>query len=137
MYKSIPTWTHSQTSSSRSTKLKDILPWNISQMITKTIPVSTRIVMSHAIFPPPLEFWSLLSGGNWSTGILNWWSGKLHRVSFCQYSIFMGAFDNTSIKRMIFYLIIFIDIPNQRIVLIGFPKIYLTINVRTKVCLMT
>ena len=30
------------TSSSRSTKLKDILPWNISQMIPNTIPISTR-----------------------------------------------------------------------------------------------
>ena len=37
------------TSSSRSTKFKDILPWNISQMITKTIPISTRIVISYAM----------------------------------------------------------------------------------------
>ena len=29
-------------SSSRSTEFKDILPWNIYQMITKTIPISTR-----------------------------------------------------------------------------------------------
>ena len=36
-------------SSSRSTEFKDILPWNISQMITKTIPISTRIVISHAM----------------------------------------------------------------------------------------
>ena len=35
------------TSSNRSTKFKDILPWNISQMITKTIPISTRIVISY------------------------------------------------------------------------------------------
>ena len=34
--------------SSRSTKFKDILPWNISQMITKTIPISTKIVISYA-----------------------------------------------------------------------------------------
>ena len=33
------------TSSSRSTEFKDILPWNISQMIMKTIPISTRIVI--------------------------------------------------------------------------------------------
>ena len=32
--------------SSRSTKFKDILPWNISQMITKTIPRRTRIVIN-------------------------------------------------------------------------------------------
>ena len=37
------------TSSSRSTKFKDILPWNISQMITKTVPISTRIVISYAM----------------------------------------------------------------------------------------
>ena len=34
------------TSSSRSTKFKDVLSWNISQMITKTIPISTRTVIS-------------------------------------------------------------------------------------------
>ena len=33
------------TSSSRSTKLKDIFPWNISQTIMKTILISTRIVV--------------------------------------------------------------------------------------------
>ena len=37
------------TSSSRSTEFKDILSWNISQMITKTVPISTRIVISYAI----------------------------------------------------------------------------------------
>ena len=37
------------TSSSRSTEFKDILPWNISQMIRKTIPVSTRLVISYAM----------------------------------------------------------------------------------------
>ena len=31
------------TWSSRSTKFKNILQWNISQMITKTIPISTKI----------------------------------------------------------------------------------------------
>ena len=34
------------TSSSRSTKFEDILPWNISQMITKTIPISTKLVIT-------------------------------------------------------------------------------------------
>ena len=33
------------TSSGRSTEFKDILPWNISKMITKTIPISTRTVI--------------------------------------------------------------------------------------------
>ena len=37
------------TSSSRSTQFKDILFWNISQIITKSIPISTRIVISSVI----------------------------------------------------------------------------------------
>ena len=37
------------TSSSRSTEFKDILAWNISQMITKTIPLSTRLIKSYAM----------------------------------------------------------------------------------------
>ena len=37
------------TSSSRSNKLKDILPCKISKMITKTIPINTRIVISYAM----------------------------------------------------------------------------------------
>ena len=35
------------TNSSRSTKFKDIIQWNISKMITKTIPISMRIVISY------------------------------------------------------------------------------------------
>ena len=35
--------------SSRSIELKYILPWNISQMITKTIPISLRIVISYVM----------------------------------------------------------------------------------------
>ena len=37
------------TTSSRTTEFKDILPQNISQMITKTIPISARIVISYAM----------------------------------------------------------------------------------------
>ena len=37
------------TSSSRSTKFKDIFPWNISQMIMKTVSISTRIVISYVM----------------------------------------------------------------------------------------
>ena len=37
------------TSSSRSTEFKDILPWNILQMITKSVPISTKIVISYAM----------------------------------------------------------------------------------------
>ena len=37
------------TSSSRSTESKDILPWNISQMIMETVPINTRIVISYVM----------------------------------------------------------------------------------------
>ena len=37
------------TSSSKSTKFKDILWWKISQVIPKTVPISTRIVKSYAM----------------------------------------------------------------------------------------
>ena len=37
------------TSGSTITKFKDILLWNISQMIMKTVPISTRIVISYAM----------------------------------------------------------------------------------------
>ena len=37
------------TSSNRSTEFKGILPWNISEMVLKTIPISMRIVISYAI----------------------------------------------------------------------------------------
>ena len=37
------------TSSSRSTEFKDIIPHKLSQMITKTIPISKRIVISHIL----------------------------------------------------------------------------------------
>ena len=37
------------TSSSKSTEFKDAIPWNISQMITKTVPISTGIVISYAL----------------------------------------------------------------------------------------
>ena len=39
-------WLTEFTSSSRSTKFKDIHPWSISQMILKTVPMRTKIVLS-------------------------------------------------------------------------------------------
>ena len=54
------------TSSSRSTKFKDILPWNISQMIMKTIPISTWIAISYAMKQGiPLWIWWKVNG-NWA-----------------------------------------------------------------------
>ena len=37
------------TKRSRSTKFKLVLPRNVSQMITKNVSISTRIVISYAI----------------------------------------------------------------------------------------
>ena len=58
------------TSSSRSTKFKDILSWNISQMITKTIPISTRIGISYAMKQGfPLWIWWKVNG-NWDINMI-------------------------------------------------------------------
>ena len=44
------------TSSSWNTESKDILPWNISQMITRTVPITTRIVTSY-VMKQGILFW--------------------------------------------------------------------------------
>ena len=51
IYTSISIWTHLQNSlaTGRSTEFKDILPWNISQMIAKTVPISAKIVISYVM----------------------------------------------------------------------------------------
>ena len=53
------------TSSSKSTKFNDILQWNISQMITNTIPISKRIVISYAMKWGILLWISWKVNGNW------------------------------------------------------------------------
>ena len=58
------------TSSSRSTEFIDILPWNISQMTTKTISISTRVVISHTMKWGTL-FWVYSKvNGNWDNSII-------------------------------------------------------------------
>ena len=57
-------------SSSRSTEFKDILSWTISQMITKTILISTRIVISYAMKRGiPLRIW-WKANGNWDNNMI-------------------------------------------------------------------
>ena len=76
------------TSSSRSTKFKDIFLWNISQMILKTIPISTRIVISYAM-KRDIPFWvSQKVNGNWDNNMIriSQW-----RESHCR--------TNTSVRR--------------------------------------
>ena len=58
------------TSSNRSTMLKDIIPWNISQMITKTISVSTRIVISHVMKQGVLFLVHWKVNGNWDNNMI-------------------------------------------------------------------
>ena len=58
------------TSSNKSTEFKDILPLNISQIITKTIPISTRIVISYVIkWHIQLQVWQKING-NWDNNML-------------------------------------------------------------------
>ena len=75
------------TSRSRSTEFKDILPWSISQMITKTIPISTKIVISYAM-KWDILLWVLQKfNGNWDNIIrISQW-----RESHCK--------TNTNIRR--------------------------------------
>ena len=76
------------TSSSRSTWFKDIHPWNICQMTTKTIPISTRIVISYVMkWGIPLWIrWKV--NGNWDSNMIriSQW-----RESHCR--------TNTSVRR--------------------------------------
>ena len=58
------------TSSSRSTQLNDIFPWNISQMIKKIIPLSMRIhklynEMGHSILSLMGSWWKLRQQEIW------------------------------------------------------------------------
>ena len=57
------------TSSSRSINFINIFPWNISQMIMKTVPMSKRIVISYAMKQGiPLWIWWKVNG-NWDNMI--------------------------------------------------------------------
>ena len=53
------------TYSSRSSEFKDILPQNISKMITKTVSISTRIVISYAMKQGILLWIWWKVNGNW------------------------------------------------------------------------
>ena len=73
---------------SRSTKFKNILQWNISQLITNTFPISTRIVIIY-IMKQGILFWVWWKvNGNWDNKMIriSWW-----RESLCR--------TNTSVRR--------------------------------------
>ena len=70
IYTSISTWTHSQNSQTAAKALSlDILPQNISKMITKTITISTRIVTSYAM-KQRIPFWVWKVSGNWDNNMI-------------------------------------------------------------------
>ena len=76
------------TSSSRSTECKDILPWSISQIITKIILISMRIVISNAMKQGiPLWIWWKVYG-NWDNNMIRIFQW---RESHCR--------TNTSVRR--------------------------------------
>ena len=68
---SFPALTHSQNSlvTAEAPSLKMFLLWNIFQMITKTVPISTRIVISYVIKRgiPFCVWWKV--NGNWDSNI--------------------------------------------------------------------
>ena len=58
------------TSGSRKTEFNDILQWNIFQIITKTVPVSRRIIISYAIKRGiPFWLWRKVNG-NWHNNMI-------------------------------------------------------------------
>ena len=58
------------TSISRSTESKDILPWNIYGMITKIVPVCTRITLS-SVMKWSILFWVCWKvNGNWDNNMI-------------------------------------------------------------------
>ena len=75
------------SSSSRSSEFRNILQWNISKMITKTVPISTRMVLTYVMKPSiPLWIW-------WKSMVTETttWSEFSNGESHCR--------TNTSIRR--------------------------------------
>ena len=76
------------TSKSRSTEFKYILPWNISQMIMKTVPTSTKIVRSYVMKRDiQLRIWWKVNEN---------WNNNMIRISLWRESHYRT---NISIKR--------------------------------------
>ena len=58
------------TGSSRSIEFKDIVLWNISQMITKTVSISMQTVISHAMKQDILLWIWWKVNGNWENNMI-------------------------------------------------------------------
>ena len=83
-----PEPTHKLTSNSRRTKLKDILQQNISQMITNTISISTKIIISYVMKWCILLWIYWKVNGNWHNNMIR---SSQWRKRYCR--------TNTSIRR--------------------------------------
>ena len=58
------------SSSSSSTEFNNILPWNIFQMITNTVPISMIIVINYSMkYSIPYWFWENVNG-NWYNNMI-------------------------------------------------------------------
>ena len=69
------------SSNCRSTEFKDIIPWNISKMIPKTISIHTRIVISCEMRRSN-SFWVRRKvNGNWDNSMIRIWRW---RESYCR-----------------------------------------------------
>ena len=72
LYTSVLTWTHSQNSlaAAEACSSKNVFPWEISQMITKTVLISTRIFICSALKRDiPYFVWQKLNG-NWGNNMI-------------------------------------------------------------------
>ena len=70
------------TSSSRSTEFKNILPCNNYQMIKKTVPFSTRIVIIYAMKQGiPLQIWWKVNGNCDKMIKISQWRGSQCRTN--------------------------------------------------------
>ena len=95
IHKSIPTWTHSQNSLAAA----EALPWNISQMITKTIPISMRTVISY-VMKGGISFWVYCKvNRNWDNNMIIISIWRYIRVFFVtKCNILVAEFYRSSMK---------------------------------------
>ena len=88
------------------------------------------------IFTPPLEFPSLLRGGNWYPSMLNWWLRKLESSFVCQYIAHLFLLSLKSLLNLFILTKCLCWGRQSKDFLICSPEINLTFKIRLKICLM-
>ena len=81
------------TSSNRSTKLKDILQWNISQMIMKTIPINITIIIIYAMKCSVNHLMCAIACTYTSTRTTNIMHVKNNKHHFCLWHLLGGTLE--------------------------------------------